>query len=828
MNSSAWSLPNGSGSAGGCRRPLAGRAAITLAAVVTAIGALCLGAAPAVADDCPNAALRIQSNSSHLPDCRAYEQVTSPFKEGFAPGEPVYTNDGSAFAYRSPGQFSGNGMGGNFNQYVAMRSAAGWQTTAPSPDTSQWATNTGQAVPGALSDDLRSSVWAMARRDQSREVADFYRRAPDGTFTRIGPVLNPETLPPGSPGGVPEATIDNVAASADLSHVIFQILLENVFPGIAPGNRRNLYEHVGAGNDRPRYVGLDNEGNQIAPNCDTEAGGDISGYRSMSVDGRVIFWTGICPSHSPLPASELWARINGTTSIHASASQCTRASSDPGGACNGPSDAVFQGADADGSRVYFTTTQQLVNGDTDDTNDLYACDIPSGTPAPVGVSNPCAALSQVSGAATDASVQGVVRVSDDGSRVYFVARGVLAANHGANDTAAVAGDDNLYVWRKDTAHPAGQPTFVGKLDPAENGLWGEESGGGHRPAQTTDDGRYLVLSTISPLVNDGPDADTDSAADVYRYDAETRALVRLSASTSGQDSNTAGLDATFYAVGYPVGKEADRARTVMSDDAEKVVFRTSEALSPSDTNGIVDIYAWQNGQVSLISSGGPTLDDQVFTQPMIGLITASGQDIYFTTTAQLTPSDRDTQVDFYDARVGGGFDYTRPAPCAGDVCHGAPGVAPDAPAPASDGTAPAQATPTFSLHKVSAQAVKKLASTGRITLKVTANTPSTLSAKATAIIERKTVGVGAARRTLSAPGTASLALTLSKAARARLAAQGKLTVKVVVSNSKVLATRSTTLKLAHAKAKPSEKTSKRPTTEKSVKRAVTSSDGGRS
>ena len=48
-------------------------------------------------------------------------------------------------------------------------------------------------------------------------------------------------------------------------------------------------------------------------------------------------------------------------------------------------------------------------------------------------------------------MQGVVQISEDGSYVYFVAEGTLAAG-------AVAGEPNLYV-----SHDGGTPVFIATL-----------------------------------------------------------------------------------------------------------------------------------------------------------------------------------------------------------------------------------------------------------------------------------------------------------------------------------------------------------------------------
>jgi hypothetical protein len=298
-----------------------------------------------------------------------------------------------------------------------------------------------------------------------------------------------------------------------------------------------------------------------------------------------------------------------------------------------------------GSRVFFTTTQQLVNGDTDQTNDLYECDIPPGTPAPVGTANPCASLSEVSGAAIDANVENVVNVSEDGSRVYFVATGVLAANLGTNDAAPVAGDNNLYVWEKDAAHPSGQTTFVAKLQ--SNDISG---------AQSTAEGRYLVFDTANRLVP----SDTDEAPDVYRYAADTGELLRLSTDASGTGGNLTGFNAKLP---FPV---SNRLHAAMTDNGSTVVFETSEALSPADTDGVPDVYEWHEGQVSLISN------DEGF---LIG-ISSSGQDIFFET----GPLASDGTVgDIVDARVEGGFPVTTPVSCSGETCQDTLAPQPQAP-----------------------------------------------------------------------------------------------------------------------------------------------------
>jgi hypothetical protein len=599
-------------------------------------------AAPAVAEDCPNAALRAENNSTRLPECRAYEKVTPTYKQGFEVTPRSYSDEGLV-AYNSLGSFAGNGLDGVKNEYLATRSAAGWTTTALNPPADTYKGPGNSPGPYAYSADLRSSLWLMYRLDEPTEF-EYYLRSPNGIFALVGTGATGTQ----NAGGV-------VGESADLSHVI----LSHGSAGSADSTA--LYE-LNPGPPRP--VSIENTG---APTPGETC------FRKISRDGRVIVFASGCNGG----AFEVWARVSGSASVAVSSSECTRTSGDPGGACNAAAAAEFAGMSSDGSRVFFTTTQQLVNGDTDQTNDLYECDIPPGAPAPVGTANPCTTLTQVSGAASGANVENVVNVSEDGSRVYFVAHGVLAANLGTNDAAPVAGDNNLYVWEKDAAHPAGQTTFVAKLE--SNDING---------AQSTADGRYLIFNTANKLVA----SDTDEVADVYRYDADTGDLLRLSTDTNGSGGNEPGAEARVGGAGR-----------AMTDDGSTVIFQTTESLAPADADGVPDVYEWHEGQVSLISN------DEGF---LVG-ISSSGRDIFFETGPL---AGNGTVGDIYDARVVGGFPVTTRVPCSGEACQGAPALQPQAPGTSASaafngpGSPPAAETPPATQPRPKPQtAAQKLA-----------------------------------------------------------------------------------------------------------------------
>jgi hypothetical protein len=295
----------------------------------------------------------------------------------------------------------------------------------------------------------------------------------------------------------------------------------------------------------------------------------------------------------------------------------------------------------------------------------------------------------------------------------------------------------------------------------------------------TPDGRYLLFVTANKLE---PGDTDDGAKDVYRYDAGTHSIVRMSTSVAGGGGNAPGFDASLP------------AKSAVSTDGSTVSFDSAEALSPSDSNGVGDVYSWRDGKVSLISDGGGGA---------LGL-TPSGRDLFFITAAQVLGADRDINTDIYDARLGGGFaPEETPQPCSGDACQGQRSQQPSSAGPpaAGPGGGVAEAAPVLSVRAVSAAQRRTLAATGKVSLTVTTNTPGTISARATTTVDGRSVAVGSGRQTLVSAGRVAVALTLSKKARAQLMSRGRLTVKVAVSHSKVALDRSVSLKLLHTKAK---------------------------
>jgi hypothetical protein len=367
-----------------------------------------------------------------------------------------------------------------------------------------------------------------------------------------------------------------------------------------------------------------------------------------------------------------------------------------------PRSVIFQGASEDGSRVFFTTHQPLLDEDKDEGNDLYMATLGCS----VGLGEICSGqqevtslvrLSKDSHPGESADVENnVVALSPEGASVYFVARGDLLEKVAqeelevANKPVPHHGADNLYVV--DTA--TDREIFVTSLcsGPSRSGVVADEScpadldeetSRGARndtglwiptrvdhEGQTTQDGRYLVFASYRKIIAVGSERDSDIARDIYVFDKSTDMLQRVSVGQEGFDANgnndqfNASVRPTFFEGTLPDQYELG-GRSV-TNDGSMVVFSTMEPLSPQSTNHRQDVYAWRNGDVHLISSGSAIEDDAAMA------ISPEGRDIFLATSADLVATDTDGLVDIYDARIGGGFP-PKPAstePCSGDACQG--------------------------------------------------------------------------------------------------------------------------------------------------------------
>jgi hypothetical protein len=652
-----------------------------------------------------------------LPEGRVYEMVSPVYKggHGVAKIEAVASN-GESVGFFSTGTFAGAPSPGFDTlegiSYIARRGASGWTTEATMPPSG-----------------LLPFAYELTASATLGTVVAVGKPGPNWEIT-LDKGLEAEVLL--HPVGLPDTTgnwevddrilkgvetnpapvnVNFRGGSPDLCHLILHSAAGSA-AALTPealGASNSLYELAsGCAGEPPslRLVGLNDQGRPLNATCpytretlgDEEGGGgEISDFNAVAADGREIFFTaptekGGCGKH------QLFVRLNGERTLEVSrplSPKCGQVLPCPGAAEHLP--AQFMGASEDGSRVFFKTATALTG--EGEPGALYMAKI--GCPG--GEAEACAvakrevtALVEVShdahvGEAAD--VQGVVSLAPDGSRAYFVARGVLSQGPNPQGGIAVHDADDLYVYDS----VSGDVEFIAELcsGPGISGtvedsrcpasLSAEEPSAendndtnlwlGQAPeAQTAGaDGQFLVFSTYAQLAAD----DTDSARDIYRYDAETGALERVSLGEAGYDANGNNSAFNAHIAGYErytlQPTELLRMGTrAVSEDGSRIVFTTAEPLSPEAGNGLENVYEWQagdegtTGAVSLVSSG--TGDEAVEDV----VIDTSGQNIFFVTSQRLVPQDTDGAQDVYDARLEGGFPVVqaRTQPCAGDGCQG--------------------------------------------------------------------------------------------------------------------------------------------------------------
>jgi hypothetical protein len=336
----------------------------------------------------------------------------------------------------------------------------------------------------------------------------------------------------------------------------------------------------------------------------------------------------------------------------------------------------YVGASQEGSRVFFSTTRQLVNSDLDISDDLYLYD----ATRPAGEQ-----LTQISsGDASDpdqgknSGLLGMADFSGDGSHAYFVAKGLLTTQPNSAGEVAVVGEPNLYLYERDSEWLNGRTAFIATLSDADLQTWnrtpGEENYSIAVPRFDDDvsdqskggDGHIFVFKTRKSLAsNSGADAD-GGEEDLYRYNAQSSDIQRITKSFTGGE-NDGPFDLRIAAQGSHLGTGPQDAYFGhwVSEDGETIVFDTDEALDPLDSNGSSNSYLWHKGELLALPFA-------------VGAnVSMSGKQIGFQTDASLVPEDGDNALDVYVARAEGGFIVPiAPTPCQAEGCQGIPSEQP--------------------------------------------------------------------------------------------------------------------------------------------------------
>ncbi len=633
------------------------------------------GGAP---ETCPNEQRRSeQPYGLRLPDCRAYELVSPLNSEGqdatdvfeavgFIPSSPRAAVSGEAVTYTSLGSFANPKGAPYVSQLLSRRGPAGWSTQDISPRQEPAVTTivapyreanfTPELMEGIVLDNA-SLTGETVPGELALYLADFA----SGTYQRLTPK---------------EGILYTSGVSTDLSHVLM--------------GEYNVGGELGRewGNGKVTIVTVGNGGEEI--HSAFNDGRDSWHY--MSADGSRVYFTNDNKDNAldeRVNTEQLQSPMNGegctvsgdACTIEVSASQ--RGVPDP----HGPQSPTFFGANAEGSKVFFTSTAELTEdaytGPDDNAANLYEYEL-SSEPGKRGRLTDLT----VDDAGDGAAVLGVTQMSEDGSYVYFVAEGDLAGD-------AVAGAPNLYV-----SHDGGAPTFIATLARDDNPDWGgpevQYSPASTQAVVTPDGTRLAFISERSLTGYDNEQAErgecenyregesgenrneTGRCLEIYLYDAEANRLVCASCNPSG--ARPIGPSSIDNVSNGASQISQYRPRNLVEGGA--LFFNSQDALVPHASDGRKNVYEYEDGHVHAISdvAGG---FESVFVDA-----SANGDNVFFATADQLLPEDTSNNVMVYDARISGGFPVTvAPPPCNnGDSCK-----PPPTPQPALFG-APASAT----------------------------------------------------------------------------------------------------------------------------------------
>jgi hypothetical protein len=625
---------------------------------------------------CLNEAART-GPSAALPDCRAYELVTPANKSSAVQDmDPSSVNavparDGNRVALETLVAFGPRPMpNGSFS--VFSRTSSGWQIESVPP-------------PGAGS--------------------AFYQEDPifSPDLTEVGvssytttPLSPEETYQIGPPGGPYDATIattptnyerelrgkaDDFLAGAtpDFSHVFFESTNHTLlgFPTGTVEGAHDLYEWAG-----------DAECGSEASHCElvnvTSPGSFESTcgalFDAVSNNGSDVVFSNPDAEARPVDSAceaptQLYIRVNRSSTVDISKPNTGVVG------LTGDHPVTFEGASADGSKVFFRTETELTQ-DAVGTHrepgvdeDLYEYD----TNAPEG--EKLTRISRGTTGAAEGRVEGEYTVtSEDGSEVYFYAIGKLTPEApeltSATETFNIYGYDtesNEIHYIGTARKPQFPPSIVGADHPRQSNP---------RTEQVTPNGRFFLFVTRHLF---GSSDNPEEFDEVYRYDNETASLACVSCPGSNAPARGGAI---LGGLRLPTWDGTPSENTV-SEDGSYVFFQSNDELVPQDVNGIggspgsteelspwTDVYEWHEGVISLISSGTEA-------QPAILVgASADGSNAFFMTHSQLVPQDTDSSADIYDARIDGGFPgAAESSACLGDTCLGTPAALND-PTPA--------------------------------------------------------------------------------------------------------------------------------------------------
>ncbi|MET0557720.1 MAG: hypothetical protein ABW065_03490 [Solirubrobacterales bacterium] len=569
---------------------------------------------------------------SQLPDGRAWEMVSPPDKNNgdVFRGYAWASSSGDAVAFKSPASFAGQptSRAGLISDYLARRGTDGWNTSGITPPDGNFYTGTGQF---GFTEDLAKGflVQIVKPHDPGLDPAHPSDQTPglisylnwylrdniNNTYRLVSPILPGNFVGAGFAGG--SADYSHLALSS-VRHLTANSPCESADPDTQDSNLPVCsYEYV---NGALRLASvLPGE----VPSLGVPGG--------ITSDGKHFFFSA---------GEHLYDRANGSSTTQIDVDERTVPATVPTGQATYLRPTFPNGQD----KVLFRTERDLVDADENSNEDLYLYDgsRPAGSRLTL--------LSKGNTAAAPTEELGMLVASANLARVYFTTSNQLLS--GGNPEPG----RHIYLWEANgsqgTVREVATASSGDLLTPASNAF--------NQPVSisVSPNGRYLLFVSKAPLTS-YDNAGTDQA---YRYDGADGALVCVSCRPDGKPGSTA---ATLEDFGE--GNPTEHHLRNVGDDG-RVIFQSFEPLALRDSNGQSDVYEYQNGVPSLISSGVGGAESW-FVDASV-----SGDDIFFATRDRLVGWDKDDNYDVYDARVGGGLPEPPPpvVGCDGDACQPPP------------------------------------------------------------------------------------------------------------------------------------------------------------
>ena len=661
-----------------------------------------------------------------LPDGRAWEMVSPPDKHGgriraFPEGAMQAAADGEALAYLSLGSLEADPEGSRLieaSSELSRRAPGGqWSSrdiTLPHSAVTHLTTGTGYEYK-LFSADLDRAL--LEPRDFTPLSPAAGERTPyvreNSEPPAYTPLLTSANALPGF-GGDPTEPVDPVsvrAGTSDLSEVVVKVTKGKVtlLLGASEGA---LYVWAG-GSLEPLSV-LPDSGGVVSAEL---GAGEASLRGALSHDGTRAFF-------SAGPGAEPKGHLYVRDTARGETVQLDEVREAEGAFGTGEVEPLFQAATPDGRYAFFTDTQNLTADANETGADLYRCEVViEWGHLKCLLSDLSAHTENPEAPFESAEVQGMLPgIGADGQSAFLVARGVLDAEPNSRGESAAPGQPNLYAWR------AGEGmSFIAGLSEGDGRDWGVDvpfRRDSALSAAASPSGDYLAFMSERPLSGyDNRDATSgEPAEEVFRYDAVADALACVSCRPSGArpralvpDSGEGQLGKEFDPDDLWVGRyvaallpeasgklsvggpSTHRPRAVHDDG--RVFFNAADSLVAADSNGDGDVYEYEPhgvGDCNPSSSGAATAQ-ALEGGACVSLISSghaegtaafldaseSGADVFFYTPAPLSVTDKDSESDIYDARVGGEPATLSPlAECQGEACQ-PPVSAPEATTPAS-------------------------------------------------------------------------------------------------------------------------------------------------